>query len=211
MRTPAALAESGIVALGLAILSSVLPGVFTETCNLVRIPMDMSRVSHPGYGAPADPKARSRCQRVLGNVAHGRHPLHGIDGADLLTLGRFIDETYAPWARTNRPRTATNTLQKLEIHLGTWFAEPLTAITLERLELWKGRRLNSGRRPTTVLRDIFTLSSMLSRAVKCGKLAENPIRRLKSRASTAGPAYDFSDAARGSTLREHCGSRRSNA
>ena len=114
--------------------------------------------------------ARSRCQKVFGNVAHGRHPLHGIDGADLLTLGRFIDETYAPRARANRPRTATNTLRKLEIHFGTWFAEPLTAITLERLELWKGRRLNSGRRPTTALRDMFALSSV--RALSRGQMRQ---------------------------------------
>lgn len=146
--------------------------------------------------------ARSRCQKVLGNVAHGRHPLHGIDGADLLTLGRFIDETYAPWARANRPRTATNTLQKLEIHFGTWFAEPLTAITLERLELWKGRRLNSGRRPTTVLRDIFTLSSVLSRAVKCGKLTENPIRRLEKPRIDRKPRVRFLDASEEARLRE---------
>ncbi len=43
-------------------------------------------------------EARERCQKVLGNVAHGRHPLQGL-GGDGLTLGQFIDESYAPWAR----------------------------------------------------------------------------------------------------------------
>ena len=146
--------------------------------------------------------ARSRCQRVLGNVAHGRHPLQGIDGAEGLTLGRFIEETYAPWARTNRPRTAINTLKKLEIHFRTWFTEPLTAITLERLDLWKGRRLNGGRRPTTVLRDLFTLSSVLSRAVKCGKLAENPVRRLEKPRIDRRPRVRFLDASEEARLRE---------
>jgi integrase len=35
-----------------------------------------------------------------------------------------------------------------------------------------------GRKPTTVLRDLFALSSVLSRAVKIGMLPENPIRRV---------------------------------
>ena len=27
-------------------------------------------------------EARERCRKVLGNVAHGYHPLHGINGSD---------------------------------------------------------------------------------------------------------------------------------
>lgn len=47
-------------------------------------------------------EAREKCQQVLGNVAHGRHPLHGL-GGEGLTLGQFIDETYVPWVKANRP------------------------------------------------------------------------------------------------------------
>jgi integrase len=122
-------------------------------------------------------EARERCQKVLGNVAHGRHPLHGL-GGDGLTLGQFIRDTYEPWVKANRPRGATNTVGKLNRLFGSWFAEPLSTITIERIESWKIRRLNTGRTATTVLRDIFTLSSVLSRAVKLGKLTDNPIRRV---------------------------------
>jgi hypothetical protein len=121
-------------------------------------------------------EAREKCQKVLGNVAHGRHPLHRLEG-DGLTLGQFIEETYRPWVTANRVRTATNTLEKLHRHFRTWFSEPLTGITIERLESWKSR-LSSGCKPTTLLRDLFTLSSVLSRAVKLGHLKENPIRRV---------------------------------
>jgi hypothetical protein len=89
-------------------------------------------------------EARDRCQQVLGNVAHGRHPLHGLNGEGL-TLGQFIDNTYVPWVKANRPRTAANTLDKLKRHFGTWFAEPLSTITVERIESWKIRRVNTGR------------------------------------------------------------------
>jgi integrase len=121
-------------------------------------------------------EARKKCQKVLGNVAHGHHPLYGLSGADGPTLGQFIEETYLPWAKANRPRTAPNTLGKLNRLYGSWFAEPLSSITMERIDSWKIRRLNTGRSGTTVLRDIFTLSSVRSRAVRLGKLADNPIR-----------------------------------
>jgi hypothetical protein len=92
-------------------------------------------------------------------VAHGRHPLHGLSGVEGLTLGQFIDESYAPWAKANRSRTATNTLDKLHRLYGTWFTELLPAITIERIESWKVRRLNAGTTATTVLRDMFNGSA----------------------------------------------------
>ena len=79
-------------------------------------------------------------------------------------------------AAPNRPRTASNTLEKLSRLYGRWFKEPLTAITVDRIESMKIRRIIAGRVATTVLRDIFTLSRVLSRAVKLGKLTENPVR-----------------------------------
>jgi integrase len=129
---------------------------------------------------------------VLGNVAHGRHPLHGL-GGDGLTLGQFIDESYAPWATANRPRTAANTLEKLHRLYGSWLAEPLSAITIERIESWKVRRLNAGCTATTVLRDMFTLSSVLSRAVKLGKLTDNLIRKVEKPRIDRRPKIRFLD------------------
>ena len=116
-------------------------------------------------GTIAPEEARERCQKVLGNVAYGRHPLHGLGGTDGITLGMFIADTYTTWVNASRPRTAANTLEKLHRHFRTWYAEPLTAITVERIESWKAWRLNEGRSAATVLRDLFTLSSVLRRAV----------------------------------------------
>jgi hypothetical protein len=148
-----------------------------------------------GKADVVDPEeARVDCQRVLGNLAHGRHPLEGLGGIVGLTLGQFIDESYAPWVRANRPRTAANSLDKLQRHFGTWYPEPLSAITVERLELWKGRRLNGGCMPTTLLRDLFTLSSALTRAVKMGKLGVNPIRNVEKPRFDRPPKIRFLDA-----------------
>lgn len=153
------------------------------------------RISLGKVGALLPEEAREKCQKVLGNVAHGHHPLQGLGGTDGLTLGQFIDEIYSPWVKANRVRTAANTLEKLRRLFRTWFPEPLTTITLERIESWKTRRLNAGRSATTVLRDLFTLSSVLSRAVKLGKLAENPIRRVdKPRIDRRGKVRFLDDA-----------------
>ena len=132
------------------------------------------RIALGKVGVLGPEEAREKCQIVLVNVANSRRPLHGLLGIEGLTLGQFIDETYAPWAKANRPRTATNTLEKINRLYGSWLKEPLSAITIERIEKMKIRRLNAGRSATTVLRDVFTLSGVLSRAVKLGKLTENP-------------------------------------
>ena len=126
----------------------------------------------------------------MGNVAHGRHPLHRLEGAGL-TLGQFIDETYKPRVTANRARTATNTLETLHRHFRTCYSEPLPAITIERLESWKSRRLNRGCNTTTLLRDLCTPCSVLSRAVKLGHLKENPVQRVDKPVLTAGPECAF--------------------
>jgi integrase len=160
------------------------------------------RVALGQAGSIEPDEARERCQIVLGNVAHGRHPLHGLGGTDGITLGMFIADTYTTWVHASRPRTAADTLEKLHRHFRTWFPEPLTAITVERVETWKARRLNEGRNPVTVVRDLYTLSSVLRRAVKAGELTDNPVRRVdKPRVDRRGKVR-FLDQAEETRLRD---------
>jgi hypothetical protein len=74
------------------------------------------RVALGQAGTIESDEARERCLRVLGNVAHGRHPLHGLGGMDGITLGMFIADRYTPWVQASRPRTAADTLEKLYRH-----------------------------------------------------------------------------------------------
>jgi len=67
--------------------------------------------------------------------------------------------------------------------------------------LWKGRRLNGGCKPITLLRDLFTLSSVLTRAVRMGKLATNPIRKVDKPRIDRQPKIRFLSAAEESRLR----------
>jgi integrase len=147
-------------------------------------------------------EARERCQKILGNVAHARPPLHGLDGAEGLTLGEFITDTYAPWARAHRPRTAGGTLDRIRLHFQGWYGRPLSSITVEDIERWRLKRINEGIEPSTIRRDLDTLSGVLTRAVKLSKLADNVVRRVERPRIDRTPKVRYLDTAEEKRLRE---------
>lgn len=153
-------------------------------------------------------EARERCEKILGNTAHGRPPLAGLDGAAELTLGEFIgkedDEghAYRKWLTANKPKSAAATLQRIETNFGSWYSRPLTDITVDLIESWRTKRLTAGRSPHTVLRDVMTLSGVLTRAVKAKKLTENPIRDVEKPKIDRTPKVRFLDKAEEKRLRD---------
>ncbi|HUA26628.1 MAG TPA: Arm DNA-binding domain-containing protein, partial [Steroidobacteraceae bacterium] len=72
------------------------------------------RVTIGTVGAMTPAEARERAEKVLGNVAHNRAPLAGLDASGSLSLGEFIEQKYKPWAQANRPRSADYTLARLQ-------------------------------------------------------------------------------------------------
>ena len=124
-------------------------------------------------------EARERCQQILGNVAHGRSPAAGLDGARGPTLSEFIEDHYRAWLQAHRPKSADRSLKRITTCFGEWFSRPLTEITVELVERWRTKRVAAGTEPSTVLRDVMTLSGVLTRAVRLGKLADNPVRRVE--------------------------------
>ena len=44
-------------------------------------------------------QARERAEKMLGNVAHDRAPLAGLDAIDGLSFGDFIEQKYSPGSR----------------------------------------------------------------------------------------------------------------
>lgn len=154
-------------------------------------------------GALTPDEARDRCEKALGNVAHGRHPLHGLDGADSTpTLGTFLTDTYAPWARAHRPRTAQQTIDRVELHFGKWFGEKLGVITVAHVENWRTKRISEGKTPATVRRDLDTLASVLTRAVKLGHLPENVVRKVERPRIDRTPKVRYLDQAEEKRLRD---------
>ncbi|MFZ0549798.1 MAG: site-specific integrase [Steroidobacteraceae bacterium] len=152
-------------------------------------------------------EARERCQKILGNVAHGRPPVHGLDGAEGITLATFIQETYRPWLLANRPKGAERTLQRIATCFGDWYPRPLADVTVETIERWRVARLGAGTEPSTILRDVMTLSGVITRAVKLGKLADNPVRRVERPRIDRTPKVRYLDPAEEKRLREALGER----
>jgi hypothetical protein len=75
-------------------------------------------------------QARHRCELALGNVAHGREPTTGLDGATkAITLRQFLEIEYMPWAKANRPRSASASIDRLERCFIKWYDYPLTTIS----------------------------------------------------------------------------------
>lgn len=160
------------------------------------------RITLAKVGEMTPEEARERCKLVLGNVAHGRPPLHGIDGTDSLTLGKFFDDTYTPWLKANRPKTADQTLQRFESVFEKWRNRVLSALTVESIEDWKTAQLESGLAPGTVLRDTMLLSGVLTRAVKLRKLNDNPVRHLDKPRIDRTPKVRYLDKDEEKRLRE---------
>jgi integrase len=146
-------------------------------------------------------EARERCEKVLGNVAHGREPMEGIDGADVLTLGTFIEDIYSPWVSANRPRTAEDTLGRLKLRFGDWYRRPIGAISVADVENWRIGRLDAGNKATTIVRDLNSLASVLTRAMKLGKLRENVCRRVDRPRIDRTPKVRYLDRAEEQRLR----------
>lgn len=160
------------------------------------------RITIAKVGELTPDEARERCKLVLGNVAHGRDPLHGINGANVVTLGDFIDDTYSAWLRANRPKSAEKSLARLETCFSHWRTLPLADITAPRIEAWKLDRLKAEKSPATVLRDVMTLSGCLSRAVRAGKLEANAIRNVDKPRVDRSPNVRFLDKGEEQRLRE---------
>ncbi len=166
------------------------------------------RVALGKVGELTPDEARERCEKALGNVALGRLPLEGLDGAaEGPTLGEFIADVYTPWILARRPKWGNGYLSHLKTRFGHWYGKSLTAITVEDVERWQTKRINEGPKSATVRRELDLLSSVLTRAVKLDKLEVNPVCRLERARIDRNPKVRFLDPAEEKRLREALSAR----
>ena len=159
-----------------------------------------TRLGREGELTPDE--ARERCMRVLGNVAAGRTPLDGLESTEGPTLGEFIAEIYDPWTRARRPKWADTYMAQLKRLFGHWYGRPLTSLTVADIDQWQTRRITEGIAPATVQRDLNYLASALTRAVKLGHLAANPVRRIERPRIDRTPKVRYLNPAEEKRLRE---------
>jgi len=126
----------------------------------------------------------------------------GLDGATkAVTLRQFLEIDYTPWAKANRPRSASASLDRLERCFSKWYDYALTTISTAQLESWKTERLQAGCQPATVLRDLAGLSAVLSHAVRIERLADNAMRRVEKPRLDRTPNIRFLDSLEEARLR----------
>jgi len=160
------------------------------------------RVALGKVGQFTPDEARERCEKVLGNVAHGRPPLEGLDGPeDGPTLGQFITEVYEPWTIARRPKWAETYTAQLKRLFGDWYCKPLASITPEDVDRWQTGRITKGIAPATVQRELNYLASVLTRAVKLKKLAASPARGVERPKIDRTPKVRYLDPAEEKRLR----------
>ena len=94
------------------------------------------------------------------------------------TLRAFVVEHFAPWALAHQ-KAGQATVDAIEPVFGGLFDRELRTISAFDVERIKAQRLKSGRKPSTVNRDLDRIRGVLSRAVEWGFLADHPLKAVK--------------------------------
>lgn len=138
------------------------------------------RVKLGDVGKLTPDEARERCEKVLGNVAHGRHALAGIEApASGVTLRQFIDDKWTTWAKAKRRKSWSKTLNAVRCHFTDWFDKPISSITRAMIDEHITKRLANGDKPSSVRRDTDALAGMLTRAVACELIPASPMKGVE--------------------------------
>jgi integrase len=97
-----------------------------------------------------------------------------------LTLGKFIDDAYLPWAKQHQKR-GEETVARIKSACNPLLTTNIGKLSELKIERWKADRLKAGLSPSTVKRDLNALKAGLNRAVKWGYASQNPAQGVKIR------------------------------
>jgi hypothetical protein len=97
------------------------------------------------------------------------------------TLGTFIDERYAPWAREHVGNDAAT---RLKTDFAGWLSEPLTELSAWRIESWRRDQRDALTQPQIVRRQLLALDSCLSKAAEWLLIERNPVQDVSLEADT---------------------------
>lgn len=124
--------------------------------------------------------ARTKARAVLAEADQHGAPLAVIEASKPkpLTLGDFIRDHYASWAKANQ-KAGQATVDAIEAVFGSLYERELVNLVALDLERIKSHRLKAGIKPATVNRDLSRIRGALSRAVDWGMLAQHPMKSVK--------------------------------
>lgn len=94
------------------------------------------------------------------------------------TLGKFIEQHYAPWVTVER-KTGLETLKRLNANFSELMNLSLEELSPLLVEKWNAEQRKRGKAPATINRDVVALKAVLSKAVDWGWLETSPLIKLK--------------------------------
>lgn len=134
-------------------------------------------------------QARDVARSTLAGVNLGTNPLDDRKPVmEAKTLGKFITEDFAPWAKTHRKAADAN-LARIRKNFEAQWDRPLTELNALGIEKWRQQRLNHPTRPaksTTVNRDLAALKAAISKAVEWEFLEQHPLAKVKASKEDSG-------------------------
>jgi integrase len=153
-------------------------------------------------------QARDVARQVVADFVQTGLPAIGKPKAPSITLRAFLDDHYAPWARTEL-KTAIDSLRRIEQAFPGLMLMPLAKIDGRAIEQWWAGRLRDKIRPgaaqsiskATASRNLATLRSALTQAVKWQLIENNPVASARLKTSKPRTVVRFLTAAEESRLR----------
>lgn len=124
-------------------------------------------------------QARDRAKEVLASVLQGSDPNAEKQYLRAHSLKHYVEDTYAPWLESHRKSGAYMVKRLRRCFFPLFGEKPLSELSAWSIEKWRSERLKSGKKPSTVNRDLSILKAALSKAVEWEILTDHALRRVK--------------------------------
>lgn len=150
--------------------------------------------------------AREEARKIIADAVHGIDPRKArkLESTELnaeLTLKKFIEQKYKPWAEAHATTGAATIARIVSNFFDDFGNKPLAAITQLQIEEWRTKRLKKVKR-ATINRDTNALKAALNRALKWELITINPMAKLESLKTEHDPIIRYLDFKEEGTLRK---------
>ncbi len=137
-----------------------------------------------GHGTISATQARDAAKVFAGKVAQGidiqdekKEERKQAESKKLNTLRGFIDERYESWVTAER-KTGKAAIRQIRFNFGNLMDIPLTGINIWLIDKWRSAEKKRGKKVSSINRDLSSLQSALSMAVKWEVISEHPLKGL---------------------------------
>ena len=136
------------------------------------------RIARVGDLTPA--QARQRARELKARVPYGKDPQADKERAKKATLFRYLEDRYWPKYLQGK-KSGADSYKRLQTQFKQWRNKHMGTIGKLDVADWAKKRLESGIRPATVLKDYMLLRGMMASAAHDGVIDANPLHTVKTK------------------------------